>query len=138
MKKRIWLLASLLLIVALLAVGCTPHAKGMESPRWLTDAEKEAAIDIALATPEAAAAEAEYDVYTTDFRWAVMYWYGKHAVLWWMDYDAVDDELPPEIQGEVDFYLEVIIRFGEPVQEMIRVALNPDTGKIVYTSAAEE
>jgi hypothetical protein len=138
MKKRIWLLASLLLVVALLAVGCSSHAKGMDSPRWLTDAEKEAAIDIALATPAAAAAEATYGVYTTDFRWAVMYWYGKHAVLWWMDYDAVDDELPPDITGKVEFYLEVIIRFGEPTQEMLRVALNPDTGKIVYTSATEE
>jgi hypothetical protein len=137
MKKKLWLLASLLLVVALLAVGCSTHAKGMDSPRWLTDAEKEAAVDIALATPEAVALQDEYDVYTIDFRWAVMYWYGGNAVLWWMDYDDVESELPPEIQGEVDFYLEVIIRFGDPTEEALRVAVNPDTGKIVYTSASE-
>jgi hypothetical protein len=137
MKKKILLTVGLLAVLALLAVGCSMHTKGMDDIRLLSDTEQDYVIDIALSTPAAVAALEEYDVYTTQLRWVAMYWYGKNAVTWWLSYDTAESGLPEDMPEGVEFYSEVIIKFGEPAQEELRVAINPDTGKIVYTAAAE-
>jgi hypothetical protein len=69
------------------------------------------------------------------------YWYDNQAVMWWMDYDIIEGDLPEELESypeEIEYYIEVIIRFGEPTQYELRVAANPETGKIIYASVAEE
>ncbi len=129
MRKRIWLVASLLVVIVFLAVGCS-HPKGMDSLRWLTDAEKENVIEIALNTSAAVEASEAYGVYTTELRWVAIYWFKGRAVLWEMDYDIVETGLPEGTSEEFRFYSEVVIDFGEPPQEELRVAINPDTGKV--------
>jgi hypothetical protein len=59
-----------------------------------------------------------------------IYWFKGKAVLWEMGYDAVESGLPEDTSEEFQFYAQVVIDFGEPPQEEIRVAINPDTGKI--------
>jgi predicted small secreted protein len=135
--KKLVLVVGLLAVLALLFAGCSAHVKGMDDVRALTDAEKDRAVEAALATPEAVAALADYGAYTTQFRWVAMYWYGNKAVMWWMDYDVIEGGLPADIPEEIEYYIEVDIKFGEPTQYELRVAVNPETGKVAYTAAAE-
>jgi hypothetical protein len=135
--KKLVLVMGLLAVLALLFAGCSAHVKGMDDVRALTDAEKDRAVSVALGTPEAEAAAQEYGAYTTLLRWVAMYWYGNKAVMWWMDYDIIEGGLPADIPEEIEYYIEVVIKFGEPAQYELRVAVNPETGKVAYTATAE-
>jgi len=131
MKKWLLLLVlGLLMASVLLTGGCFGHPKGLVDLRWLTDTEKDSVIEIALNTSAAVEASQAYGVYTTKLRWVGIYWFKGKAVLWEMGYDAVESGLPEDTSEEFQFYAQVVIDFGEPPQEEIRVAINPDTGKI--------
>jgi hypothetical protein len=130
MKKRLLLAVGLLTTLALLFVGCSMHAKGLSDLRLLTDAEKENVIEIALNTSAAVAASQTYDVYTTELRWVGIYWFKGRAVLWEMPYSTAESGLPEDASEEFQYYSQVVIDFGDPPQEEIRVAVNPDTGKV--------
>jgi hypothetical protein len=130
MKKGLLLVFGLLVASVLLTGGCFGHPKGMESLRWLAEAEKEKVIEIALNTSAAEEASETYGVYTTELRWVGIFWFKGKAVLWEMDYDSVEYWLPGDASESFQFYSQVVIDFGEPPQEELRVAVNPDTGKI--------
>lgn len=132
MKKGLLLAAGLLATLALLAVGCNGHPKGMESVRWLTDAEKDSVIEIALNTPEAVGASEVYGVYTTELRWVAIDWHDNGASLAWLDYDCVEVGVPASVPESAEFYSGVIIDFGEPPREEYRVAINPDTVEVAF------
>ena len=133
--KRLWQTACLLILVAVfLASGCAGHPRGMERPRWLTDKEKEKAIEIALSTPEVVATGENYDVYTTDFSWVAIVWRARHAAeIYGFDYGMVDS-IPDSIPQSAELYLRVEIYLGEPEQVLVGVAVNPDTGEVAHVA----
>jgi len=145
MRKALWLAISLLVVVVLLVGGCAGHPKGMKSLRWLTDAEKERVTEIALNTPEAVEAREVYGVYTTSLSWVAISWLDHNAEFYGLDYEWVDEDAPPSSPGDpppkvfldmipdsAEYYSRVEIYFGEPPQVLMRVAINPDTGKVAH------
>ncbi|MFC1987415.1 hypothetical protein ACFLVH_02595 [Chloroflexota bacterium] len=130
--KRLWLVASLILAVLLLA-SCAGHPRGMKSLRWLTDAEKERVIEIALNTPEALQAREAYGPYTTSLGWVAVNWRNgsDHFGLDY-EYEQLDQWIAEHVPESAEYYSQVIIDFGEPPQSELRVAVNPDTGKVAY------
>ncbi len=130
-RKRLWLVASLLVIAALLAGGCAGHPKGMKSLRWLTDAEKEKMIEIALKTPEALSLlEKESHYRASVGGWVAINWFGNETVGHGLDYDWVDKEIPADVPESAEFFSQVEIYFGEPAHYLLQIAINPDTGKV--------
>lgn len=116
--------------------GPTPakdsHPEGMESLRWLTEAEKAKAIEIALNTPEAKEARGKYGVYRTGFGWlAIKSNESGGSSLWGFDYEMVDN-IPENIPRDAEFYSQVEIYFGEPEQLLMRIAVNLDTGEVAH------
>ena len=133
MEKKSWLAASLLITVAILVSGCSGHPKGMKSLRWLTDAEKDRVIEIALNTPQALGLLETESYYETSVRWAAINWRNDHAAeLWGLDYEDVDGGVPGRVPESAEFYSQVVIYFGEPARYLLRVAINPDTGKVAH------
>jgi len=133
-KKRLCLAASLLVVVALLVGGCAGHPEGMKSLRWLTDAEKDKVIEIALNTHEAKKAREEYGAYETYLSWVAIVWdSSEYEYSEWrgIDYDWETDENLKLVTPTAEFYSRVVINFGEPPQWQVMVAVNPDTGKVV-------
>ncbi len=120
-----------------------PHPEELEgsrwfpdSLRWLTDAEKDKLIEIALNTPEAARARETYSLYETSLRWVAINWRNHHAAeLWGLDYECVDEGVPANVPESAEFYSQVVIDFGEPPRLELRVAINPDTGKVAHVEA---
>jgi hypothetical protein len=146
-RKRLWLAASLLVVIALLAGGCAEpvpnpqpapevlpaeHPNGMKSLRWLTDAEKERVIEIAFNTPEAARARETYGLYETSLRWVAIVWHNYGAELWGLDYECIDEGVPANVPESAEFYSQVVFDFGKPPQLELGVAIDPDTGKVAY------
>ena len=132
MKKRLWLVASLLVVMALLVGGCAGHPKGMKSLRWLTEEEKEKVIEIALNTPEAKEAKEKYGVYRMGFSWvAIKNNESGGSNLWGFDYEMVDN-IPENIPRDTEFYSRVEIYFGEPEQLLMTIAVDLDTEKAIH------
>jgi hypothetical protein len=135
-RKALASIAVLLVLAVLLADGCIGHPKGIDSLRWLTDAEKERVIEIALDTPEAAGAREAYGYYEASLRWVAINWCFHHATdLYGLDYECVEEGIPENIPESAELYSRVDIEFGEPPRELIRVAVNPDTGKVAYVES---
>ena len=134
--KRLWQTVGLLMLVAvLLAGGCAGCPRGMGCPRWLTDAEKERAVEVALNTPEAVMTGENYDVYKTAFSWVAIVWRARHAAeIHGFDYEMVDN-IPDSIPEAAELYLRVEIYFGEPEQVLVGVVINPDTGEVAHVAA---
>jgi len=148
-RKGLWLAASLLVVIALLAGGCVGHPRGMKDVRWLTEDEKNRVIEIALGTPEASGRLKEYgSQYTASLGWVAIVWGNSEYSEWRsFDYDIVETGVPrgtveinPEgssekirvegVSGSAEFYAWVVINFGEPPEWQVYVAVNPDTGKV--------
>ena len=147
--KRLWLVASLLVIVVLLVGGCgepTPspqpappgsevpsvgHPEGMKSPRLLTDKEKEKVIEIALKTPEALKQLEKDSHYDAKLSWIAIVWENSEYSEWWgIDYDWKTDPNLSLVSGAAEIYSRVVINFGEPPQWQVMAAINPDTGRV--------
>ena len=138
MRKKLWLAASLLVIAVLLAGGCAGHPKGMKSLRWLTDAEKDRVIEIALNTPEAASAREGYRHYEASVKWVAINWRNHHAAeLCVLDYEyeQLAKWISEHVPESAEFYSQVEIYFGEPPQCLLSVAINPDTGKVAFVTS---
>ncbi len=136
MKKRLWLAASLLVIVALLVGGCASTAI-----KPLTDTEKDTMIEIALNTPEALRYLENESKYTTEVGWAAIGWRDSEATGWVrLDYEEIaDGKLPSDIvyPGQtVTIHPRVIIRVGEPVGKFIYVAFDRETKEVVDVQLA--
>jgi hypothetical protein len=135
MRKGLLLIA-VLVIALLLAYGCAGHPDGIDSLRWLTDAEKEKVIEIALNTPEAAAARENYGYYEVSLGWAAIEWRNHHAAsVSMLDYECVEEGIPEGVPESAELYSRVDIEFGESPQylrELIWVVVNPDTGEVAF------
>ncbi len=148
MRKRLWLAVSLMVIMALSVGGCAGHPKGMESLRWLTEAEKAKVIDMALNTPEAKKALEKYGTYETYLSWIALSWDDSTVTSrWGLKYEWVDEEIlpppprdaPPDIHINLEtvpetaeFYSRVTINLAEPPEWQVTVATNPDTGEVAF------
>jgi hypothetical protein len=147
--KRRWLVVGLVVMATLFAAGCVGHVRGMKDVRWLTDAEKEKVVAVALNTTEAKQRLAEYGPeYKTNLGWVCIVWGegGKYSEWWAFEYDVVAKGLPrgekvtvlPDgskmreisIPDSAEIYSQVIINLGEPPQWQVYVAINPDTGRV--------
>ena len=136
MEKKYLLWSALIVVLAATVVSIFVvyiyHPKGMESLRWLTDEEKDKVIEIALNTPEAIEMSEEYGVNKTGISWVGIVWLGNHASeLWGLDYEMVT-KIPDNVPETAEFYSQVEIYFGEPERVLMRVAINPDTGKVAH------
>ncbi|MFC1992634.1 hypothetical protein ACFLV3_02335 [Chloroflexota bacterium] len=93
--KRVWLTASLLLVMTLVVSGCA--SKGIEP---LTEIEKEAMVDIALNHPEVMTWMGGLGTYVTEVEWATIGWNDAGKATGWtrLDYeDIADGNLPSDI-----------------------------------------
>ncbi len=139
MRNRLWLATSLLVIMALLVAGCARHPAGMKNLRWLTEAEKDRVIEIALNTPDALQAREAYGPYKTSLGWVAINWRdnGNGSDHFGLDYDYEQSEewISEHVPKSAEFYSQVAIDFGEPPQLELRVAINPDTGKVAHVEA---
>ena len=132
-KKRLWLVASLLVIVALLVGGCAGHPEGMKSPRRLTDNEEDKVVEIALNTPEALRQlETENKYKTEEVDWLAIVWDNSRWSAYWHIRSEWETDPNLELVPEsAVFYPAVTIRFGEPEQWTVTVAVDLDTEKAV-------
>ena len=133
MKQRLWLAASLLVIMALLVGGCG-QPKGIKP---LTDKEKDRFIEIALNTPEALRYLENESKYEIEVRWVALGWEDSKATEWHpLDYEEIaDGNLPSDVlylSQTVTIHPEVYIRVGEPVRLSISVAFDRDTQEVVH------
>ena len=137
MRKKLWLTASLLITVAILVSGCSGHPEGMKSLRWLTDAEKDRVIEIALNTPEALGLPGTETYYEASVEWVAINWVNDHAadIFWGLDYEDVDGGVPEHVPESAEFYSQVEIYIAGATyypMYLLRVAINPDTGKVAH------
>jgi len=131
-RRILWLVVILLLVAVLFTAGCAGHPRGMKSLRWLTNAEKEKVIEIALGTPEAMQAKEEHGIYQVNLSWVDINWIFSHASeLYGLDYEMVD-KIPDKIPESAEFYSPVELYFGDPPRVLWRIAVNPDTGEVVH------
>ncbi|MFC1928032.1 hypothetical protein ACFLXK_00330 [Chloroflexota bacterium] len=133
MRNRLWLAASLLVIMALLVSGCG-NPKGIKP---LTDKEKDRLIEIALDTPEALRYLKNESKYEIEVRWVALGWNDSKASSWHpMDYEEIaDGNLPSDrryLSERVTIHPEVYIRVGEPVRMFISVAFDRDAEEVVH------
>lgn len=170
LKKVFWL-ASLLAIISFLAVGCTERAPNPqpapvsevlpaehptdwpENLRWLTDAEKDKLIEIALNTSRAQECLQEGSEYTTDISWIALTpadtgkGYSGYRIF---DYEIVAEGIPrgtvditppdsPErivsvgVPEEAEIYPCVHIDFAEPSALVVMSAIDLDAEMTVYS-----
>ena len=124
----------LLVLIALLAGGCAPKSNINQEPnlRWLTDEEKSKAIEIALSTPEATSLLEQREVYTAEVDWIAIGWDGSRAT-WWhvLDYDVVAEGVPEFVPESAVIYPKVFLRFGDPVQQQVMVAVDLEAEETV-------
>lgn len=132
MRKRLWLVTSLLVIVALLVGGCG-HPKGIKP---LTDKEKDSFIEIALNTPEALRYLENESKYEIEVKWVALGWKDSRATRWRpLNYEEIaDGNLPEDILGSesMTIHPQVYIRVGEPIRMFISVAFDRDTQEVVH------
>ena len=148
-KKVLSLAIGLVALAALLLTGCAGHVRGMKDVRWLTDAEREKVVEIALATPQATERLAQYGpAYKADLSWVSIVWSKNGQFSQWrsFEYNVAATGLPLGIQLTVlpdgtkismegvpesaEIYSWVQIDFGEPSKWQVYVAVNPDTGRV--------
>jgi len=131
-REKTWLVVSLLVIVALLVGGCAGHPEGLKNPRELTNSEKDKIVEIALNTPEALRQlETENKYKITDVDWLAIVWDNSQ----WSSYLHIDSEWETDpnlklVPESAAFYPVVSIRFGEPEQWLVAVAVDLDTEKV--------
>jgi heat shock protein HslJ len=125
-------MVSLLVILILLISGCAGHPEGLKNPRELTDIEKDRVVEIALNTPEALRQlETENKYKTTEIDWLAIAWSNSQ----WSAYSHIDSEWETDpnlelVPESAAFYPVVSIRFGEPEQWIVQVAVDLDTEKV--------
>jgi len=128
MRNRLWLAASLLLIVTLILSGCA-HSEGMTSPRELTEKERAEVVEIALNAPQASEwleGESEYQI-------AGLSWYAIDDGEWWcLEYEGVETDPNRQLIPEsARWYPGVTIRAGEETITQMQIAVDLETGKAV-------
>lgn len=125
------LITVLLTILGGSFVGCVQ--KGIKP---LTDDEKAAMVEIALAHPEVAKWLETADVYSTEVGWSAVGWRDSKATEWHrLDYEEIaDGNLPPGrayLAPLVTIHPDVHVRVGEPAGKHIHVAFDRETKEVV-------
>jgi len=132
-RKGLWAIATLLVILVPLVSGCAGHPKGWKSPRELTDIEKDRVVEIALNTPEALRQlETENKHKTTEVDWLAIVWDNSRWSAYWHIRSEWETDPNYELVSEAAvFYPAVTIRFGEPEEWLVTVAVDLGTEKAV-------
>ncbi|MFC1894122.1 hypothetical protein ACFLYR_08970 [Chloroflexota bacterium] len=73
-RQKMLLVLCILLVPALLTVGCSGHPEGLDNPRDLTAIEKDMTVEIALGTPEAKMNLEQGQEYGTWLHWLAVVW----------------------------------------------------------------
>ena len=118
-------------ITSFVLSACTSNPSGLPSPRSLTDAEKQNAVRIALGTPEAKQQLANGAQYTADVRWAAIIWKGTGYAMWeGISADWSTDPNRALIPAGAQYYIDVLVDFGQPAYWQVYVDIAPDSGKV--------
>ena len=131
MKKRLWLIISLLVAASLLVGGCTSKAI-----KPLTDNEKDAMIQIALAHPEVSKWLETADVYSIEVGWSAVGWNNSEATGWArLEYEEIADGNLPSDKAfpsrTTSIYPDVHVRVGEPARLHLHVAFDREKKEVV-------
>ena len=106
----------------------------MQSPRELTEEEKDLVINTALDSPEVMAFLEEGGSFKTEPKWiARLDEESGASVSWQIDYDWQADNRYKNVPEAAIWYPAVLIRFGEPAQQQMLVAIDLDTERVVQT-----
>ncbi len=132
MKRGLGLVAALFLIAVVLAGGCG----GPEAIPTLTEDDRNAMIEIALADPEVSRWLDEADEYTVEERWVVIAWEDSKAAGWyWVKYEDIKDGKPPAdrayVTDDVTISPELYFHIGELARMYISVIFDSDMKKII-------
>ena len=108
---------------------------GGEKPRILTEEEKNRVLNIASVVPQVVEAKQNKDVVNVDTRYLWVGWNGNPDGVSYKDYEAVERGGDISTMGDncypaVDFVFNS--RFGEYGRAGFHVAVNLETGKVVY------
>lgn len=133
-KKRMLLSVLITVLVTILVgglVGCT-----QKCIKPLTDDEKAAMIEIALAHPEVSKWLETADVYSTEVGWSAVVWNNSKATGWErLEYEEIaDGNLPSDRvfpSESTSIHPDVHIRVGEPAGKHIHVAFDRETKEVV-------
>lgn len=139
--KNKYLLWSVLITIPIIILGISFGGCTSEGIKPLTDDEKTAMIETALAYPEVEKWLETADKYTTEVGWAAIGWSDGKATGWSrLDYEEIaDGNLPSDIAypGEtVTIHPRVNIRVGEPARLFIYVAFDRETKEVVDVQLA--
>ena len=131
-RKGLWVIATSLVILVLLANGCAGHSRGWKEPRELTEVEKDRVVEIALNTPEALRKLETESKYETEVGWLAIVWNNSEwSALYHMDYKWEEDPNFQLLPESAVFYPAVTIRFGEPEHWLVTAAIDLDAEKVV-------
>jgi len=133
MKKGYPLLFLIIVLVAILASSLGCAQKGIEP---LTDDEKNAMIEIALAHPEVSKWLETADVYSAEVDWSAVGWSNSEATGWaHLEYEEIADGNLPSDRAFPSEYTsinpDVHIRVGEPAGMHIYVAFDREPKEVV-------
>ena len=131
MKKVLWVVVCLLVVITLVVGGCTSKAI-----KPLSEDEKETMVQIALAHPDVSKWLETGDVYSTEAGWVVIAWEGSQVVGWYrVDYEDIKNGKPPSdiayVTDDVTINPQVYIRVGEPVSLFISVICDRDREEVL-------
>lgn len=116
-----------------LLTGCSKPPAGWESPRWLTQAEKEKVIEVALETDEAKEWLEKGKTYTTNFTWMAILWRNSEfSAFYAIRYEWNDDYNINNVPQEAVWYPGVLINFGEPEEWQVTAAVDLESEEAVY------
>ena len=114
-------------LASIVLAGCAGPPKGLDSPRELTDKEKQTVIEVALNTPEAQKWLEQGIQYTTDMNWLAIVWDGKQ----WTGYYHIDThwQTDPNLKNVPEaavFYPYLLLKFMAPADRQIAIAVDLD------------
>lgn len=117
----------LVLVLSCLAGGCG----GPEAIAPMTDEEKAAMTETALAHPDVRKWVETVEVYSAEVRWVVIAWEDSKAVGWYrMDYEDIANGTPPEeigyVTDDVTINPELYISIGDPAQMYVSAIFDSD------------
>ncbi|MFC1967917.1 hypothetical protein ACFLVX_00805 [Chloroflexota bacterium] len=126
-------LAAVLLSAPLL--GCSKPPAGLESPRWLTQAEKDKVIEVAFKTVEAREWVEKGKISSTNSIWMALIWDNSDfSGFYSIRYEWTNDDNLRNVPQEAVWYPGVIIRFGDPAEWQVTAAVDLDSEKAVYVT----